>query len=261
MSPHDPGAGMTTQPEFRDALLDPDRPVPEGLRDGQGRPAGRRFAVYRNNVAVSLTEALATGFPVIEKLIGAENFRKVAGLFLRAHPPSSPLMMHYGDAFPGFLEGFQPLAHLGYLPDTARLELALRRSYHAADATPITGEDLAAIPPEALTGARLDLVPAALLLRSRWPIHAIWRFNTDDAAPKPEMRGENVLVTRPDYDPEPRLLPPGGGLFLAQTQTGEPIGAALDAATQAVPDFDLGALLALLLNSRAIARISLEDQP
>ena len=58
---------------FRSALLDPSLPVPGGLTDAEGRPAGARYNVYRNNVAVSLTEALHTGFPIISKLLGKEN--------------------------------------------------------------------------------------------------------------------------------------------------------------------------------------------
>ncbi|MCP4818153.1 MAG: DUF2063 domain-containing protein, partial [Shimia sp.] len=115
---------IVSQTEFRGALLDGTRERPIGLTDEKGRAAGRRFDVYRNNVAVSLTEALAAGFPTIAKLLGEENFNAIAGLFLRQSPPASPLMMHYGAGFPEFLQTFEPLQHLGYLADVAHLELA-----------------------------------------------------------------------------------------------------------------------------------------
>ena len=94
------------QDAFVSALFAPDAPVPEGLSDPEGRPAGKRFDVYRNNVAVSLTEALLTAFPVVAKLLGDANFRSVAGVYLRQHPPQSPLLMFYGEEMPGFLEAF-----------------------------------------------------------------------------------------------------------------------------------------------------------
>ena len=71
------------QTDFQAALLDADLPVPPGLSDGQGNAAGKRFAVYRNNVAVSLTEALITAFPSIYTLVGDQFFRAMAGSFLR----------------------------------------------------------------------------------------------------------------------------------------------------------------------------------
>ena len=137
---------MSGQDQFRAALLDPGLPVPQGLQDAQGRPAGKRFDVYRNNVVVGLIEALATAFPVIEKLLGAENFRVLAGAYVRAYPPRSALMMFYGDHLPAFLQGFEPVADLGYLPDVARLELAIRRCYHAADAIPVNPQSLNGLP-------------------------------------------------------------------------------------------------------------------
>ena len=241
------------QATFTAALLDPTRPAPEGLADGH---SGRRFDVYRNNVAASLTEALITAFPTVTKLLGEANMRPLATLHLRAHPPSSPLMMHYGAAFPDFLASLEQLQRLGYLPDIARLELALRRSYHAADARPIDPQTLAAHSPEALLHARLTLAPAVELARSNWPIHAIWRFNTEENAPKPAMRPEDVLISRPGFDPLVHLLPPGGADFVETLQSGGCFGDACATLAEA----DIAAMLGLLLQGQAIIAIN-EDMP
>jgi hypothetical protein len=244
------------QGAFRAALLDPAAPVPAGLTDPSGRPAGRRFAVYRNNVAVSLTEALEVAFPVVRRIVGDDFFRAMAGVFLRLHPPRSPLLMLYGEAFPGFLTRFGPVAHLGYLPDVARLELALREAYHAADAAPVGPEALAA--GTELLAARLTLAPAVCVLTSRWPLHGIWRFNTAEGAPPPGRAAEDVLVTRPGFDPVVAPLPPGGADFVAALARGAPLGAALLAPGGA---FDPGPTLSLLLAGGAITAIRFGDTP
>lgn len=249
------------QTDFRTAILDARVAAPAGLIDPDGRPAGKRFDVYRNNVAVSLTEALKTAFPVIHKLLGEENFAGIAGIFLRRYPPTSPLLMFYGAEFPDFLAGFEPVQHLGYLADVARLELALRHSYHAADATPVAPQAFQDLTPQALMEARLRLAPAVQLLRSDWPIHAIWQFNQPQGGPKPQMRAESILITRPEFDPAPTLLPPGGGAFVAALMAAEPLGAAVEAASNDTPDFDLTATLGLLIGGGAIVELLREVTP
>lgn len=248
-----------SQDTFRAALLDPAHPVPPGLGDSAARPAGARFNVYRNNVAVSLTEALRTGFPIITKLLGQQNMDGLAGIYLRAHPPASPLMMHYGTGFPDFLAATPQLAHLGYLADIARLELALRQSYHAADAPPIDPAALADLPPEDLLHCTVTLAPALRLLRSDWPIYDIWRFNTEPGAPKPTPGAQNILITRPEFDPQPHLLPPGAATWIEALGRAVPIGEALDTAQQGAPDFDLGASLTLLLQGGALTSLTKKD--
>lgn len=246
-----------SQSAFRAALLDPDHPVPPGLTDPDGRPAGRRFNVYRNNVTVSLTEALAQAFPVIRKLVGETFFAAMAREHLRRHPPRSPLLMFYGEDMPDFLAAFPPVAHLGYLPDVARLELALRRSYHAADALPVDPGRLGALPAETLLAARLRFAPAVQLVRSDWPIHAIWRANARDGAAPDRRTGEDVLVVRPEFDPEPLRLPDHAAAFIAALMAGETMARAVEAA----PSFDLTATLSLLLSGDAIAGIEPEPIP
>lgn len=241
---------MTAQTPFTRAVLDPARAIPAGLVDPQGRPAGKRFDVYRNNVVVSLMKALATAFPVLAEILGPSNFDALAANFVRQHPPASPLMMHYGAALPGFLEAFAPLQAYPWLADLARLELALRESYHAADADPIPRDALATLSPGELLEVRIRLASATRLVRSRYPVLSLWRRTA-----QPEQKGEAVLITRPEFDPRPQLLPPGGATFVLALTEGDRLGAALDRATAAVPDFDLAAVLGLLIAGNAITAI------
>ncbi len=233
---------------FAQALLDPALPVPDGLIDPAGRPAGKRFDVYRNNVVASLCAALADGFPAVRALVGDAFFKAMAGVFVRAHPPRDPRMMHYGQDLPGFLEGFGPVAHLPYLADVARLELALRASYHAADAPALTAEGLARLPQDRLADLRLRLSPAARLLRSPHPVLSIWRKATQADAPAPQAGPEDVIIARPGFDPVPLALPPGGYAFFDATRPGARLEDALAAAAASHPDADPAALLGLALS-------------
>lgn len=238
---------------FAAALLDPDLPVPPGLTDPAGRPAPRRFAVYRNNVAVGLRTALEEGFPVTRAIVGEEFFAAMAQLFLRQHPPASPRLWEYGADLPGFLAGFAPAAHLPYLPDVARLELAIRHSYHAADAAPVPADALA-LPPERLLSARLTLAPSLRLLRSDWPLHAIWQFH--HGGPQPQAGAQDVAVFRPGFDPVPVALPKGGADFLLALVGGQTMAQAIDAAP---PDHPLPETLTLLVTHGAI--VALHESP
>ena len=237
-----------SQSAFVAALLDPALPVPLGLVDPAGLPAGKRFDVYRNNVAGGLTSALETGFPAVRKLVGEPFFAAMAGVFLRAHPPKDRVLMIYGNEFPAFLSAFQPVAHLGYLPDMARLEQAIRESYHAADHAPA---DMAGLTPEVLLARRLRLAPSARLIQSRWPVHAIWAA-TMHGGPAPVAVAQDVLVLRPGFDPVPHLLAAGGGAFVAALGQGRTLAEAIDLAGEG---FEAGAGLGLLLAQGAIVEV------
>lgn len=238
--------------DFAAALLDPSAPVPGGVVDPEGRAAPRRFDVYRNNVASSLTRALEAAFPTVRKLVGEEFFAATAAVFLRAHPPRSRMLMLYGEEFPGFLEAFPPVAHLGYLPDVARLDQAMRESYHAADSLPLPEPEFQRLVGTDIAGLRLRLAPSVRLVRSHWPVVSIWAAN-HAGGPKPPAVAEDALVLRPEFDPRPHLLPPGGAVFTEALLARRTLGDSLDAAG---PELDLVSLLGLLIAGRAITGVS-----
>lgn len=242
---------ITTQSAFRAALLDPSSPPPEGLRNPDGAQATKRFDVYRNNVAVSLTEALETAFPVVRKLVGNDFFRAMAGVYLRAHPPTSPVMMFYGAEMPAFLAGFGPAQSVPYLPDVARLELALRHSYHAADSAPVAPDALGQIEPDDLPGVVFGFAPSVHLIPSTYPLHSIWWANTHGGQNNPHA--EPTLVTRPELDPQLDALTQPQAAVIGALMAGEPLGVAL---RHGGAGFDLGPLLGLLLGRNAVTSLT-----
>ncbi len=241
-----------TQANFTAAMLDPSAAVPKGLQTPSGDIASKRFNVYRNNVAVSLSDALETAFPVIRRLVGDTFFRAMAGVYLRQHPPTSPLMMFYGEDMPAFLAGFEPARSLPYLPDIARIELGLRRAYHAADARPADGQVLGALAPDALMNTRLRIAPAVQTLTSDFPIYSIYRANTAADAPKPVMQAEAVLITRAGFDPDIHLINAAGATCVTALADGQSLGVAIDTAGETL---NLAGVLNLLLSQGAVTDI------
>lgn len=256
--PH--SAPQDIQARFALAVMDADCPAPEGLVAWNSPAPRRRFGVYRNNVAVGLIGALASRFPVAEKIVGEEFFAAMAHAFVLVHPPRSPLLLAYGDDFGDFVEIFEPAAEIAYLPDIIRLEAARGRAYHAADRPPLDPATLAEIPAEALPDLVFEAHPSTSVICSRHPIVTIWAMNSGDMplAPITDWVGEDALVVRPEMSVNVHHLPAGGAVFVSALLSGEPLGRAAQMAIGTTTDFDLAANLAGILQAGALADIRRE---
>jgi len=251
---------VSAQQQFFEALLDPGQAPPAGLSAWNASDPATRFAVYRNNVLVSLIDALADSYPVTQELVGEEFFRAMARLFVRAEPPRSPLLAFYGEALAGFIERFPPAASLPYLADVARLEMLRVRAYHAADAGQLPAGAIAQAlaDAETLPDLRVGLHPALRLLRSPYAVVSLWAAHqgiAEISAVDP-YQPENALLLRPHLDVELIRLDPGAGAFVAQLLNGETLGSSVEQVSLAHGDFDLGGILALLIRARAITSIT-----
>ncbi len=246
-----------TQRAFAAAILDVDLPPPTFIEGGRGEERRRqRFDIYRNNVFVALVDGLEARFPAVARIVGRDYFRAMARGYAGAEP-SRGAYLDYGRSFPDFLAGFGPVADTPYLADVARLEWARHESYHAPDAAALSAAAFAALAPD--PGAALALHPAARLVSSAYPIHAIWAANAHDGAAAslalPD-HGEAVLVTRPDERVAVRALGPGAAAFAAALGKGAALGEAYERARETASEFSLERALRDLLAAGALGGVT-----
>jgi hypothetical protein len=248
-------------PGFAAGLLDPAQAAPGFVGGANGKAVTKRYAVYRNNVTVSLIEALAAVFPAVQRITGTDFFRAMARTHLRATPPTSPLLFEYGRDFPAFIESYGPAQALPWLADVARIERAWLDAFHAADMPPLAPEALAAIPAERLGGVVLTPHPATRIRRSRHPAVTIFAANrgSGPAIQVTASGPEDALVTRPGLEVGVRRLPPGGAAFLSSLIAGEPLGNAANEGFAEAPGFDLAANIAGMIETGVFHAIRAED--
>jgi hypothetical protein len=251
---------MLTPSLWADALLDPALACPPDLVTWNGSDPARRFAVYRNNVVLSLIEALAETFPVTRALAGEDAFREMARIFVRRSPPRSPVLAFYGRDFPAFIAGFEPTV----LADVARLEMAYVDAFHAADAEPVPMPALQAAlaNPDNLPALGIRLHPSLKVLRSRVAQVSLWaayQGHGELGAVDPNVP-EHAWVLRNGLVVEVRRMSAGDCRFAESLASGLALGLAAEAASDEDAEFDLANCLATLLRAQAIIGLTLDGE-
>jgi hypothetical protein len=261
-----PEAASAGGGSFADALRDPALPVPASLVAHHGGGVGQRFNVYRNNVTHALVEAYGQIFPSVKAQSGEARFNDAVRLCAAAHPPRSKLVFELGDAFAGFLDGFEPARRqMPWLADLARLERLWLDGWHAADAAPLESAALGAIlartPPENLGALVFSRHPAAGVVRSQYAIFDLFSDGRDGKVTDDPFRPQSVLVTRPHLTMQLRRLEPGMAAFFDALMNAGTLGEASAAAAATTPEFDLQAAFGLVLESDALKTFQPEMQP
>ncbi|WP_027816145.1 HvfC/BufC N-terminal domain-containing protein [Paraburkholderia bannensis] len=226
---------------FAPGLIDPAIMAPADVVAPRGKGVVNRYNVYRNNVTVSLIDALAAIYPAVQRITGVEFFRAMARFHVRATPPHSPLLFEYGRAFPAFIESYEYARDMPWLADTARIERAWLDAYHAADAVTLDAQAFAAIDAQSLAQVCFIAHPAARIVRSRYPAVAIFAMNRKDGPVEPlhASDAQDALITRPDQDVIVSQLPAGGAAFLLALMAGSPLAEAVEAAFHESEYFDI----------------------
>jgi len=253
---------MSDQARFSAALLDSQLPCPAGLCSRNGADPASRFAVYRNNVQSSLINALADSYPVVMALVGEEFFRAMASLYVQHFPPISPILNDYGQDFGSFIQGFSPAASVPYLADMARLERLRINAYHAADATPLSPEQIGVYlaAPETLNTLQVHLHPSVAVLNSSHAVVSLWEAHQGEGQLEQvdPTQAEAALVLRLHWQVELFRIDIGTLVFIQSLQNDCPLELAIAYAYDANAAFDPSHALALLIRYSAITHLQSE---
>ena len=251
------------QAGFAAAILreDANDDVTSEIEAGGLTPAAR-VQVYRNHVFSSLTEVLASTYPVVCRLVDRRFFGFAADRYIRRHPPTSPCLFEYGATFPAFLRAFPACAGYPYLGDVARLEWAMNVALHAEDPPPIPRTALAAVPSDDVGRLVLRMDPAAAWLESAWPIDRIWLANQPDADPDVPVdlaaAAVRLQIRRRDDVVGLRRLEAAQFAFRAGLGQGATLEVAAEDAVAQDPAFDLTAALRALLDETLLVGCTLD---
>jgi len=228
-----------------------------------GGDARARLGIYRDQLHAAFARTLALEFPVIERLVGGRYFQRLAREFQAAHPSRSGNLHQIGAPFAAFLKRRFAAGRYDYLPDVAELEWALQECAAAPEAPSFDLEALQSVALAHYADLHFEFNPACRLVSSRYPTLDIWRANQTGAAATEIIDlasgPTHVLAQRSAQAVIFHVLGAPEFVFLQKLSQDCSLGAALEAAQESDPAFDLGAALRRCVALHAVTGARLQQ--
>ena len=222
----------------------------------------RSVALYRRLIRNNFVQVLTITYPVLHRLVGPRYFDVLARGYLKRYPSISGDLFPYGRYLPAFLSELQ-LSPL--LIELARLEWVCHEAYQAADAPPLTSDQLDAIASTDPSQVTFQFHAAARLLSFPFPVHRVWLALQPEAPadevveqPLPEQE-TGVVVTRGDGKVQVTPLARTDYLLLEAMSRGADAASVERMAIESKPEFDFTRFLATVLNLRIITGFSVTE--
>ena len=191
------------QRDFQVAVLTGDRTVFASNVDNR---ALERIAIYQEAYRIRLREALASNYPQLKILIGAEAFDSIADTFIDAYPSTHPSIRWFGRELGYMLEETFPARP--WLREFAQLEWALSCAFDAADAEVVAMSELAECPAEQWPALTFTFHPSVQCLVLHTNAAQMYKAVTEEQ-PAPSFTSVDPtwwLVWRDDLTPRYRSL-------------------------------------------------------
>lgn len=231
------------------------------LLAGDPERAQALLGIYRGNSVANVTAALRLAFPVCTQIAGDEYFDALARRYRDVEPSRHGDLTFHGAGFARFLDSFEPVRALPFLPDVARLEWAVHEASMAADVDAAGSALFAGVDADALADARVRTVPGFAVLSSAYPVADIWLAHTGDGIALEEVdlrQAQCAVVWREGWRVRVAGLEPAGYALWVALLEGATLGEAWGTARALDEAFDLGAAIGLALTRGCLHALDIQ---
>jgi hypothetical protein len=187
-------------------------PLDAWIRVPDGADPAARVAVYTEGYPARVTEALRETFPALANILGDGSLAGLSERY-RAVLRDEPINLNdVGADLPHFLRTDPLTDRLPFLSELAELEWRVTRCFHAAVTSRFDPRDCADWSLDDWQGARIRFQPGLSLLRSDWPLRALYATRDQDRSEIDvdlEQGGECLLIFRRGFEVVVEALEPG----------------------------------------------------
>jgi hypothetical protein len=232
----------------------------------------RGLRAYRANARALAQSALPAAFPVLQQLIGEDNFRYVAEDFWQAMPPERGDLAQWGYKLAEYMQRIPQLTALldehPYLVDVACAEWALHVASTASDAQ-LDAASFSLLAEQDPAQLCLSLGAGCGLMRSAYPVVAWIHLHDPRASDLYETaraaircgEPQAALVWRHGLRPVIAAIDCASAALIEATLQSQPLSIALDGAFAQNANFDFSSWLAAHVQSGLLMGARLLQPP
>jgi len=220
------------QSQFIDSLMRPDfdeTALLDNLKAGKCLLPARQLDIYRRNLNGAMQGVLGQVYPACCRILGEAYFNQLCRSYRFKHPSDHADLNLYGEHFPDFLshhiEENEQLDDFVYLPDLAALEWRWHAAYYASNDAPFDFAGLQELDASQQQAVVFELAVSASLLKTPYPIMAIWQANRQQTTASQEFNHDGsetyYLIHRQEFEPQVEQLSADDYTILQAMQSGK----------------------------------------
>lgn len=217
--------------------------------------------IYHNNIFATAKQALSVTFPTLLAQVGEDVMANIAQLLLETHPPYKGDWAEWGESLPNLIKTIEELKQYPFLPDVARVDLAVHQVERAKDEA-VDIDSFHLLAKVRLSNLVLQLNPSIQFFTCDYPIIEIQKVSEkQDSAIQDQLQKkiatgklkQHILVYRPNFKGMVRELDSIELKWLTLLAKGATVNDALD--DVGMEDFDFSEWLAMAIQQKLITKI------